>query len=89
MIVRALSLLFDAVVVFLILRAIVRMLTGGRAAPRRPPAPTVDERAGGTLVRDPHCGTYVVPARAIAVRRGSETLYFCSAACRDAFQPQA
>ena len=34
------------------------------------------------LVRDPNCGTFVSPARAQAIRIGSETHYFCSDKCR-------
>ena len=38
--------------------------------------------AGLKLVRDPNCGTFVSPARALATRLGGETLYFCSEKCR-------
>ena len=50
-------------------------------AQNRPDQPT--ERVGGELVRDPQCGTYVAKSRAIVVTRNGETLYFCSAKCRD------
>ena len=50
-------------------------------------------RAGGgvptrgvQMVRDPVCGTYVVPNRALALADGSRQLFFCSAGCRDAYQ---
>jgi hypothetical protein len=45
----------------------------------------VGERKGGTLVRDPNCGTYIPEARAITLGSGSHALHFCSAACRDAY----
>jgi YHS domain-containing protein len=51
-----------------------------------PGAPPPGGKAGGELVRDPHCGTYVARARAIAVSAGNETVYFCSATCRDAYR---
>ena len=35
------------------------------------------------MERDPTCGTYVVPSKAIALAKGRETLYFCSERCRD------
>jgi YHS domain-containing protein len=37
---------------------------------------------GVKLVKDPNCGTFVSPARALAIRTGGETLYFCSDKCR-------
>jgi uncharacterized protein len=37
---------------------------------------------GVKLVRDPNCGTFVAPPRAVATRLGGETLYFCSEKCR-------
>ncbi len=44
---------------------------------------------GGTLVRDPVCGTFVVPSRALTARRGGVVHYFCSEACRRAFAESA
>ena len=38
------------------------------------------------MSRDPVCGTFVVPERAVAVSgTNGERFYFCSAACRDQF----
>lgn len=42
---------------------------------------------GGTpqsvgLVRDPVCGTFVVPSKALTSGSGSNTRYFCSEKCR-------
>lgn len=34
------------------------------------------------LVRDPVCGMFVVPSKALTSGTGSETRYFCSEACR-------
>jgi YHS domain-containing protein len=34
------------------------------------------------LVRDPVCGVFVVPARALTTGTGSQTRYFCSEKCR-------
>jgi len=66
-------------------RMIYIALAGRRQASRRSGRPRQVEREGGTLVRDPHCGTYVAQSRAIRVGSGSTTLYFCSTACRDAY----
>jgi YHS domain-containing protein len=74
---------------FLFLRSILRSFFGGfrRSTPRSanpPPPPSV--RTGGTLYKDPVCGTYVPGDSAIAQRVGSETVYFCSAECRDKYR---
>jgi uncharacterized protein len=87
LIVRLLSWLVDALVLFLIVRSVLRMLTAQSAARPRPgPPPGPTERQGGTLVRDPQCGTYVPESRAVTLESGGQTLYFCSAACRDAYR---
>jgi YHS domain-containing protein len=38
------------------------------------------------LVRDPVCGVFVSPATALPARAGGETVYFCSAKCRSAWE---
>ena len=75
-------------IILLIIRFVVVMVRqamgqsrGGSSrarVPRRPP-----ERIGGTLVQDPHCGTYLPKERALAVTAGGTTHYFCSDRCRD------
>ena len=83
-----LSWIVRTLVILLIIRLVLRMLfpTPRRttAGPRRQ-SPDALERAGGALVRDPHCGTYVPQSRALKVGIGANAQYFCSAACRDAF----
>jgi hypothetical protein len=74
-------------VVLFVIRLIVNAIFGSRprqAGPVRPSGPS--ERAGGTLVRDPQCGTYLPENRASRVGSGSEARYFCSTACRDAYR---
>jgi len=70
------------VVVRLIVRTVYSAI-GRRQSPT--PSPRVPERAGGALVRDPQCGTYVPEARALVLGRGTDALHFCSATCRDAW----
>jgi uncharacterized protein len=41
---------------------------------------------GVQMVRDPVCGTFVVPDRALMLSVGPQQLYFCSAACRDKYR---
>ena len=38
------------------------------------------------MERDPVCGTFVVPERAVALDDGSRRVYFCSSACRDSYR---
>lgn len=67
-------------IVLIVVRYLVRMLAPGRQAARRMP-----QRLGGQLVRDPQCGTYLPPARALTISRGGELVHFCSDRCRDAW----
>jgi hypothetical protein len=86
--------LFSWIVRLLLLMFVVRLVANAifgsrpRQARRTPPAGPAGpvERAGGTLVRDPQCGTYLPQARAIRVGSGSDAHYFCSTACRDAYR---
>ena len=41
---------------------------------------------GVHMVRDPICGTYVIPDRAVALSDGSGRVFFCSANCRDKYR---
>jgi YHS domain-containing protein len=38
------------------------------------------------MVRDPVCGTFVVPERAVTIADGRTTVSFCSEACRDKYR---
>jgi len=79
------------IVVNLILRLIFSAARSSQAPRRdsaRGPAPgrqSRPERTGGTLVQDPQCGMYIVPARAIRSGSGQEAHYFCSDGCRTAY----
>ena len=41
---------------------------------------------GVQMVRDPVCGTFVVPARAVTLTVGRQRLYFCSDSCCDKYR---
>ena len=43
-------------------------------------------RSGVQMARDPVCGTYVVPDRAVAITDGRRQIFFCSTACRDKYR---
>ena len=84
-----LSWLIRAILLTILVNFILRLIL----PPRRPtsagqtgrPRSQSFERPGGTLVRDPHCGTYIPVSRAICVGSGAAALYFCSEACRAAY----
>jgi YHS domain-containing protein len=84
MLVRLLEFLLDALVLFFVIRLVTRLFLSGGASASRPAAPP-PERSGGTLVRDPECGTFIPESRAIQMRTGGTVLFFCSTACRDAY----
>jgi YHS domain-containing protein len=41
------------------------------------------------MERDPVCGTFVVPERAVVLTTGNGRLHFCSAECRDKYSENA
>jgi YHS domain-containing protein len=66
-----------------IVRAISRLWHGIEEGMR----PARDKQpAAVPLVRDPVCGTFVVPSRALTTGSGSETRFFCSENCRRAYE---
>lgn len=60
-------------------------LSPGRQSPQRQPGSRPPAPAGGTLHKDPVCGTYVSESVAVKLNAGGQTHYFCSTACRDKF----
>lgn len=92
--------ILEAVVLTIVVNLVLRLFTGGPAVRAGGPRPSAGgsrptsagpgpgpgrERAGGALVRDPQCGTYVPQSRAIRVGSGADTHYFCSDGCRAAY----
>ena len=81
--------LLEVIFLALAVRAISRLIGGiiqgvsgqTRQVPRGGPP-----SHGVQMVRDPVCGTYVVPDRAVSLTEGRTQLYFCSAACRDQYR---
>jgi uncharacterized protein len=54
-------------------------VAGGQRQPRVPPR-------GVQMVRDPVCGTFVLPERAVTLIEGRSRVFFCSDACRDKYR---
>jgi YHS domain-containing protein len=83
------------VMLFFIARAVWRLLQGiiqGASSSSGTRAAAGRQRASPPvmkLTRDPVCGTFVVPGKAVEFVRGRETLYFCSDACRRRFLEKA
>ena len=72
-------LLLRIVLILLIVRAVLMLARGirqGMESGAAPPPPGVQ------LMRDPICGVYVAPSRALTARKGTGTAYFCSEKCR-------
>lgn len=78
--------IFRVLLVLLLIRVLWRLIGGviaGIADTRRRQGERVQ------LVRDPICGTYVVPARALPLTAAGITEYFCSERCREQFLARA
>jgi YHS domain-containing protein len=74
--------------VSLLRRLVAWMFGGGVSAPAQGTNVASDSEAvatGRRLVRDPVCGVHVAEVLAIPLREGTETLHFCSSACRDQY----
>ena len=56
----------------------------GASAP--PPPQAGPPEKGELMVRDPVCGTFVLPSRAVSLKDRSGTHHFCSDRCRQAYQ---
>ena len=85
-----LSWVVRVVFVIIVVRFVMRAFGGAvrRPAGRRRPGPGPQqplERAGGNLVQDPQCGTYIPMSRAIRLGLGEHAQYFCSTSCRDQY----
>ena len=73
-----------------VLRAVWRLLDGvleGFAGRTSGSGSRVPQR-GVQMVRDPVCGTFVVPERAIALTDRGSQVFFCSPTCRDKYRSQ-
>ncbi|MGA2197581.1 MAG: hypothetical protein ABSH40_20125 [Bryobacteraceae bacterium] len=73
--------------VFLLLRSLLRSVFAALRSPSRPaapPQPTV--QSGGVLKKDPVCGTYVSTNTAVTRTVDGELVYFCSLECAGKFR---
>ena len=80
------SFILKVLLIIFIVRALWRLFVGVSAGLHgRSVTGNRQGQVGVALSRDPVCGTYVVPGRALALRDGSLVRYFCSERCRDQF----
>ncbi len=65
------------------------MKAGQNASQQSRPGSTRQPQRGVQMARDPVCGTFVVPERAVALSTSTnDRLYFCSTECRDTYRSQ-
>jgi YHS domain-containing protein len=68
--------------------AILRRLVGQMGKGEFQSTPPMDVPSNAVtqkLVRDPVCGMHIAEGLALPVKQGAETLFFCSAECRDKY----
>lgn len=79
-----------SILLTILLRALLRLWDGvmrglrDDASPRGRQGSQVPQR-GVQMVRDPMCGTFIVPGNAIVLSGDNGREYFCSTDCRDAY----
>jgi hypothetical protein len=77
------------ILAILLARAFWRLVDGVTEGLTGRPAGSNGALRGVQMARDPVCGTYVVPDRAIALIEGRQPVFFCSTGCRDKYRAQA
>ena len=73
-------LLLRLLFVWFVLRSVLRLVRGIAEGMRTPPQPKPPQAV--PLVRDPVCGTYVVPSNALSAGTGAQMKFFCCENCR-------
>jgi len=70
----------------LLTRAVWRLISGVVDGIAGPQGPGRQSSRAVQMARDPVCGTFVVPGRAVSLTERDGPIYFCSAACRDRYR---
>lgn len=78
-------LLFVLLIMF-VGRAVLRLLSGIVEGASTQPGGDRSLEQGVQMVRDPVCGTFVLPSRALTIGEGKRIVYFCSEKCRAAYR---
>lgn len=79
------AVLFFVLAAFLV-RAFLQLWHGLMQGMQGPRARATKADRGIQMARDPVCGTFVVPERAVTLSVGRDQVYFCSPTCRDAYR---
>ena len=78
------------VLIVFVARSFWRLVDGlieGVSGPHKTRSPGTDGQSRGMpMVRDPVCGTFVLPDRAVSLMVGRRQMFFCSSACRDKYR---
>jgi uncharacterized protein len=76
------------ILAIIVARAFWRLVDGIVAgASGRPPTGSARvSQHGVQMVRDPVCGTFLLPDRAVMLSDGRTRVFFCSDACRDKYR---
>ena len=88
-IVRIIILTVVVIFVRLLIARLQGMLTGTATQPGAGRAGRRSAERSMPLVKDPVCGVYIEPSRAVEARIGSTVHYFCSEACEQAFRQRS
>ncbi len=78
--------LFAARAIWKLVQGVMQGMSGPSRSPSQAREPSGVPVQGVQMARDPVCGTYVVPDRAVAITVGRQQVYFCSADCRDKYR---
>jgi len=81
-----LRLALGALLIILLARAFWRVVDGIVEGVTGRPRQAGSGRAPTRLVRDPVCGTYIVPNPSLSSARAGTTAYFCSERCRESYR---
>jgi YHS domain-containing protein len=69
-----------------IARAFWRVVEGVLEGTSGQPRSGSPRRGSVQMARDPVCGTFVVPERAVTIVEGRQQIHFCSTTCRDQYR---
>jgi YHS domain-containing protein len=80
--------LLDIILVLVVSGALRKILQSAMTSMRAPQPSGERPRASGSvhMERDPVCGTFVVPGRAVSITVAGQHVYFCSQACCDRYR---
>jgi YHS domain-containing protein len=81
--------LLISIILTIVVRAFGRVVDEFKRGLRgdAPPPNTRVPQQSVHMARDPVCGTFVVPERAVFISDGRQRVYFCSTVCRDKYRP--